>query len=516
MSKNKNNKHVISIETQLNLNQEEISVLDAISHAFCSYKYKMFANFSSPNPLSEKEFRNKYQLFDRRYSRSCEEDLQGLMDSIQSNRKNYIQDKQVAIKKLKAKINKLSKKYYNSKKNNIELDKDFTFRLSKMYGKRDRLESELESLKNDSKNNQFSLCFGSKKLFKKQFNPTVSYQDWLREWREKRYSYFRLTGAKDENCGNSNVQMRLTSHNNFNIKLRVPTCLESQYGKQITLSNISFPYQSELIQNVVLANSDKLSEDRKPLSFMFKKHKQGYKLIVNIELPSFEQRFGFQDGVIAVDMNADNFAISDIGKQGNLISTKLFRFNLNNKTSNQINAILEENINKIVDYAIERKRNIVIEHLDFKAKKRELSENNDPKYAKMLSSFAYLKMVQQFKSRCHKMGILLQDTNPAYTSMLGKIKYAKKHGISNHQAAAYVIGRRFLQFKEKVKKDITILYKGKAFMLHIPARICNAQGIMPYNKVYKWLNDEMKAIGRRIPISSEPILSNSNGHAFNS
>jgi hypothetical protein len=38
--------------------------------------------------------------------------------------------------------------------------------------------------------------------------------------------------------------------------------------------------------------------------------------------------------------------------------------------------------------------------------------------------------------------------NPAYTSQIGKMKYMKRLGVSIHMAAAYVIARRAMGFKE--------------------------------------------------------------------
>ena len=40
--------------------------------------------------------------------------------------------------------------------------------------------------------------------------------------------------------------------------------------------------------------------------------------------------------------------------------------------------------------------------------------------------------------------------NPAYTSQMGKVKYMSRYGLSIHEAASLVIGRRGMGYKEKM------------------------------------------------------------------
>jgi hypothetical protein len=76
--------------------------------------------------------------------------------------------------------------------------------------------------------------------------------------------------------------------------------------------------------------------------------------------------------------------------------------------------------------------------------------HDSKKANKQMNLFAYRKIISAIKSRAEKMGVAVFEVNPAYTSQIGKMKYMKKFGISIHQAAAYVIARRGLGFKEKL------------------------------------------------------------------
>ena len=52
--------------------------------------------------------------------------------------------------------------------------------------------------------------------------------------------------------------------------------------------------------------------------------------------------------------------------------------------------------------------------------------------------------------KCVEYGIAYKKVNPAYTSVIGKVKYKEMYGITTHEAAAFAIARRGLGFNEKV------------------------------------------------------------------
>jgi hypothetical protein len=48
-------------------------------------------------------------------------------------------------------------------------------------------------------------------------------------------------------------------------------------------------------------------------------------------------------------------------------------------------------------------------------------------------------------------GVEVVEVNPAYTSVIGMLKYAPQLNIDKDIAGAYVIGRRALGFKEDIR-----------------------------------------------------------------
>ena len=119
MAKKKDeNKRIIAIHTRFKTTNQQETILDEICHAYNYYSRKYFANTCSKNPLDEKAFRHKYQLMDRRYSRSAQEDVTALRAAIVEKRNTAIQELKSSIKKIENNIKQVKKILENNKKIN--------------------------------------------------------------------------------------------------------------------------------------------------------------------------------------------------------------------------------------------------------------------------------------------------------------------------------------------------------------------------------------------------------------
>jgi methionine synthase I (cobalamin-dependent) len=67
----------------------------------------------------------------------------------------------------------------------------------------------------------------------------------------------------------------------------------------------------------------------------------------------------------------------------------------------------------------------------------------------MHSSLAYNKIIQSIHSAAYRSGIEVIEVNPAFTSTIGAVNYAKSCGISINQGAALAIARRGAGFRER-------------------------------------------------------------------
>ena len=105
----------------------------------------------------------------------------------------------------------------------------------------------------------------------------------------------------------------------------------------------------------------------------------------------------------------------------------------------------------MVQYAKEVGRPGVIEKLDFRQKKATL-EGQSRKYSRMLSSFSYGKIKAYFISRGYRQGVEVKQVNPAFSSIVGRVKFMERYGLTVHQAAGLVLARRLLGCSERIPR----------------------------------------------------------------
>nr|MDA8228407.1 transposase [Desulfitobacterium hafniense] len=77
------------------------------------------------------------------------------------------------------------------------------------------------------------------------------------------------------------------------------------------------------------------------------------------------------------------------------------------------------------------------------------------KFNRMSHGFVWSKFLQAVERRSLREGVPLIKVSPPYTSVIGILKYQSQYGISNHEAASYVIGRRAVGYsKENVPSHL--------------------------------------------------------------
>ncbi len=186
---------------------------------------------------------------------------------------------------------------------------------------------------------------------------------------------------------------------------------------------------------------------------------------VSFELPTPEVRCTKENGVIAIDINASpiHLAIAEVSKTGELVSYQsislhhLLELSKNSKDNEEW--ILAH---KVVDLAIEKGKAIAVENL----KKLKKGKRGDGKATlrKRLHHWNAKKFLQKLKRVAMLKGVEVVEVNPAYTSVIGMLKYAPQLNIDKDIASAYVIGRRALGFREDTPENYERLLKDKAYL----------------------------------------------------
>lgn len=282
------------------------------------------------------------------------------------------------------------------------------------------------------------MTFGSRKLWNAQHaleaNGYASHEEWLSDWRASRSSEFFLVGSKDETRGNQSCQ-----YDPFlkELTVRLPDVL----GGRLILKDVVFPYGQEIVEHAVLVGQ--------AISYRFVRKEKGWYVYASTQRPAVELVTDIVRGTIGVDVGPGRIAAVETDAQGNPIWRKTFPFSLHKKTNAQVRALLEGIAVEICDRARETGKPVVIEDLDFSAKKAELRERGNG-YARMLSGFAYERMALAIRSRCARSGVQVYTVNPAFTSVIGIVKFAAMYGFSGDEAAALAIARRAQNLKESV------------------------------------------------------------------
>ncbi len=304
--------------------------------------------------------------------------------------------------------------------------------------------------------------FGTRKQYKKKDTACATEAErevWHQERDFRRFHSVRFSGRSTSRYGNYQCRYD-TATGQASI-----TLID---GKVLTLDDVKFPYRgAELTMR-------RIQKDHPYVAYAleWKKDTRGrdyFILKASFLVSNDHVNTCLADGCVAVDINYDHLAVADINKDGCLLETKVFKFHTEGKNSGKAASILGHAVKEFMDYTEPKHKPIVKERLDIT---KTSLEYGNRKANRRISMFAYKKIDSLIKGQALKRSIGVIEINPAYTSMLGKVKYMKAYGISIHCAAAYVIGRRGMGFTERLpsflkrmyyhkRKDGTIINKGR-------------------------------------------------------
>lgn len=409
--------------------QEYASLMNTVEHSLFAIVAKGTSSASCKNA-----FLKKFNISARQFN-ACRVSLEGRIKACQVAQQLNIETLSIRIAKLGSQIERLEK----------QPSKYFLLHQKKRC--RDRLQRRLSSIKDDYQRKCVRLCFGSKQLFNAQFhlekNGFASHLEWKQAWQTARNSEFFTLGSKDETSGNQTCTARLQSDGKYCLRLRLPMALEEKYGKYLVIPDVVFAYGHDSI----LAALDSL--EPRAISYRFKRDAKGWRIFASTTLKKVDSISEEGIGAIGIDLNADHVACVETDRFGNCIESKTFPLVSYGMSKGQLKATLGDLCKELIDWATATKKPIVIENLDFKKKKSALKEEGNKKFSRLLSSFAYSLFFQFLNARAYKGGIAVHRVNPAFTSVIGRVNFAQRYGLSIHLAAALCIARRHQKFSEE-------------------------------------------------------------------
>ncbi len=306
------------------------------------------------------------------------------------------------------------------------------------------------------------VVWGGKRLFEKlcRNHLTGELREKLKkQWRELRQGTLVSIGSKSDK-GN-----RLTRFEDLNGQLHLRITTRS--GEFIYAKVLREPSNNKdkWITFMIMLLESRQTKSYFPYTVELKLRNGEVYGNVSFEIPTPKVKYTKENGVIAIDTNASpiHLAIVEVSKTGELLSYQTINLHhllgLSQNNKDQQEWILAH---QLLDLAIQKDKAIAIENL----KKLRKGKRGDGKaeLRKRLHQWNAKKFLQKLKRVAMLKGVEIVEVHPAYTSIIGMLKYAPQLNIDKDVAGAYVIGRRALDFKEDMPENYEKLLKDKAYL----------------------------------------------------
>jgi IS605 OrfB family transposase len=306
------------------------------------------------------------------------------------------------------------------------------------------------------------VVFGGKRLFEKLCKNHLSgkaREKLKKQWRELRQGTLISIGSKSDKGNrltrfedlNGQLCLRITTGNREFIYARV--LREPSNSKDKWINFMAMLLESWQTKNYFAYTVELKLRNREVYGS------------VSFEIPTPKVRYTKENGVIAIDTNASpiHLAIAEVSKTGELVSYQTISLHhllgLSKNTKDHQEWILAH---QLLDIAVQKNKAIAVENLK-KLKKGNCGDGK-AKLRKRLHHWNAKKFLQKLKRVAMIKGVEVVEVNPAYTSVIGMLKYAPQLSTDKDIAGAYVIGRRALGFKEDTPENYEKLLKDKAYL----------------------------------------------------
>ncbi|WP_245606068.1 IS200/IS605 family accessory protein TnpB-related protein [Thermus amyloliquefaciens] len=278
------------------------------------------------------------------------------------------------------------------------------------------------------------------------------YREKKAEWEERRKGMLYARGDKTKG-GNLNLRLVI---GNGSLCLRIN--LVDRYAH--ALVKTSHPRLQELLGRVYAG-------DPYNVELSLRKGKVYALFSWEEELPPL--RVTKEQGILALDINSDPYhlALAIVNPDGNLRRYLTLSLEEVDKAPNRgaKEILLWQIAHQVVGIAMEEEVAIATERLKHLPKGRR-GDGSGRHFRRKAHRFAYRSLLKKVHTLARRKGIQSLEVNPKDTSTIGMLKYAPLLSLSKDVAAAYVIGRRALGFKEEIPKNLRALLGDSTFHQH--------------------------------------------------
>ena len=274
------------------------------------------------------------------------------------------------------------------------------------------------------------LTFGTKHLLKTN----------KQKFFAKRDNQVVYIGDKNETCGNQQLQLQFNSkYNRFDYKLRLENKWVSDSEKYIFGSFVL--KNKEAKKDILKTLSDKKSN---PLTYRILKRESNLylQIIYRREVIDITRT---NHGVLGVDFNKGFISVSEIDSGGDLKSLTRYNY-LHTGKATKTKTSMFELVAKLVTQATNIGKDIIIEDLVSLDSNKKQKKTTSKDYNRMINSLKFGLFKRCLLSKATKEGVTLHSVNPYNTSKIAQKRYTNRMKLNVHDAASYVIARRFYQY----------------------------------------------------------------------
>lgn len=274
------------------------------------------------------------------------------------------------------------------------------------------------------------LTFGTKHLLKNN----------KRRFLVKRDNQVIYIGDKNETCGNQQFQISFNSkYNRFDYKLRLENQWVSGSDKYIFGSFVL--KNKEAKADVLKTLSNKKSN---PLTVRIIKRDDNLYLQIMYRRETSDVTRSHH-GVLGVDFNKGFISVSEIDSSGKLVSLTRYNYLHQGKVTKTKTSMLAL-VSQLVSQAVSLGKDIVIEDLVSLDSNKKQEKSTSKNYNRMINSLKFGLFKRCLLSKAAKEGVAVQVVNPYNTSKIARVSYTDRMKLNVHDAASYVIARRFYQY----------------------------------------------------------------------
>ena len=181
-----------------------------------------------------------------------------------------------------------------------------------VHHKRRRLETlrhRLRVLEVERQAGLVRLCFGSRRLWRKQDDLEAggyaSHEAWLAEWRDAREGEFFVMGSRDETAGCQLCVAAVSDDGSLTLRLRLPDASATVHGRYVVVSGVRFAYGHEQVLAALEGN----------IAYAAHRREHGDK---EARATDLGQAVSYR-GATGVDLNAGHLAVAETDACGNCL-----------------------------------------------------------------------------------------------------------------------------------------------------------------------------------------------------